>query len=116
MNLFFRPDRHRKDLNAAYIQLPPNVYRSDFFPIRGTHFTILTDDGKSLICTRAAKDEIGHQIETPHDNQLLGEYFRNRLGVEYGERVTKADLDLYGRTDVTFCKIDDETFEMDFSV
>jgi hypothetical protein len=116
LNWGFRPDHHRKDLNAAYVQLPPSVYKSDFFPIRGTHFTVLTDDGKSLICTRAAKDERGHQIETPHNNQLLGEYFRNRLGIPYGQRITKQDFERYGRSDVTFCKIDDETFEMDFSV
>ncbi len=116
LNWGLRPDGHRKDKNAAYIQLPPSVYKSDFFPIRGTHFTILTDDGKSLICTRAAKDERGHQIETPQDNELLGTYFRHRLNVGYGVRVTKEHFEKYGRTDVTFCKIDDETFEMDFSV
>ena len=49
-------------------------------------------------------------------NGLLGEYFRHRLKLPYGSKVTKLDLLNYGRTDVAFCKIDDETFEMDFSV
>ena len=33
-----------------------------------------------------------------------------------GAFVTKEDLERYGRTDVTFYKIDDEQFFMDFSV
>lgn len=116
LNWAFRPGKHRKNLNEAYIQLPPVVYKSDFFPIRGTHFTVLTDDGKSLICTRAQKDEKGHAVETPQNNGLLGEYFRHRLKLDYGSKVSKQDLIDYGRTDVEFCKIDDETFEMDFSI
>lgn len=116
LNWAFRPAKHRNNLNEAYIQLPPVVYKSDFFPLRGTHFTVLTDDGKSLICTRAQKDEKGHAIETPQNNGLLGEYFRHRLGLPYGSKVSKDDLLNYGRTDIEFCKIDDETFEMDFSV
>jgi NgoFVII restriction endonuclease len=116
LNWAFRPGKFRNNLNEAYIQLPPAVYKSDFFPIRGTHFTVLTDDGKSLICTRAQKDQFGHAIETPQNNGLLGEYFRYRMGLAYGHRVTKEDLEAYGRTDVEFCKVDDETYEMDFSV
>lgn len=116
LNWGLRPDDHRKDVNAAYIQLPPSVYRSDFFPVRGTEFTILTDDGKSLHCERKSKDTDGQQIVTPRRNQSLGEYFRKRLGVKSGERIVTADLKRYGRTDVVFRKIDDETFEMDFSV
>lgn len=116
LNWAFRPGQPRRNLNEAYIQLPPAVYKSNFFPIRGTHFTVLTHDGKSLICTRAQKDERGHAIETPQNNGLLGEYFRHCLKLDYGSKVTKQDLINYGRTDVEFRKIDDETYEMDFSV
>ena len=115
LNWAFRPGKHRKNLNEAYIQLPPAVYKSDFFPLRGTHFTVLTDDGKSLICTRAQKDERGQAIETPQNNGLLGEYFRHRLGLPYGSKVSKEDLLNYGRSNVEFYKIDNETYEMDFS-
>lgn len=109
-------DRYNRNLNEAYIQLSSDVYNSDFFPIRATHFTILTDDGKTLICTRAQKDAQGHAIETPHNNSLLGEYFRYRLGVSYGKLVTLEDLHSYGRTDIDFYKIDEENYFMDFSV
>lgn len=116
LNWAFRPEKPRNNLNEAYIQLPPAVYKSNFFPLRGTHFTVLTDDGKSLMCTRAEKDEKGHAIETPKNNGELGEYFRHRLGLPYGSKVTKQDLLKYGRTDIEFRKIDNETYELDFSV
>lgn len=108
--------RERRNPNEAYIQLPPEVYKSDFFPLKTIHFTLLTDDFKTLICTRAQKNEFGAAIETPHNNSLIGEYFRNRLGLANGKFVTKEDLLRYGRTDVTFYKIDDENYYMDFSV
>ncbi|MDX9715481.1 MAG: NgoFVII family restriction endonuclease [Dissulfurispiraceae bacterium] len=116
LNWGFRRDGTRRNKNEAYIQLGPEVYRSHFFPKRTIHFTVLTDDNKVLICTRAQKDEHGHAIETPHNNSLIGEYFRNRLGLPNGAFVTKDHLLRYGRTDVDFFKIDDETYFMDFSV
>lgn len=109
-------DKYNRNPNQAYIQLPSKVYNSDFFPIKATHFTISTDDGKTLICTRAQKDSQGHAIETPHNNSLLGEYFRHRLGVTNGKLVTLDDLHNYGRTDIDFYKIDEENYFMDFSV
>ena len=55
-------------------------------------------------------------ITTPASNALLGEYFRNRLGLANGAYVTATDLRSYGRTDVTFIKIDEEHYYMDFSI
>jgi hypothetical protein len=107
--------RDRRNRNEAYLQLPPNVYRSEFFPKKPLHFTVVTDDGKSFICCRAEKGEDGKTIHTPHNNKLLGEYFRYRLGLHDGAFVSKADIERYGRTDVTFYKFDDENFLMDFS-
>jgi len=104
----------RREPNQAYIKMPSNVYSTDFFPPRTVHFTVLTDDNKVLICARAQDN--GKAIHTPHNNSLIGEYFRNRLGLPNGAPVTLADLQRYGRTDVVFYKIDDETYFMDFSV
>jgi hypothetical protein len=108
-----RPEYGREP-NQAYIKLPSSIYNTDFFPQRGVHFTVLTDDGKVLICTRA--QDSAKAIETPHNNSLIGEYFRNRLGLPNGAPVTTNDLQRYGRTTVDFYKIDDETYFMDFSV
>lgn len=107
-----RPEEKREP-NQAYIRLSSKIYKSDFFPPRGVHFTILTDDSKVLICSRA--QENGKAIHTPHNNSLIGEYFRNRLGVNFGVPVKKDDLLKYGRNTVLFYKIDDETYLMDFS-
>ncbi len=108
-----RPELHREP-NQAYIRLPSTIYTTDFFPPRGAHFTVLTDDNKVLICSRA--QENGKAIHTPHNNSLIGEYFRNRLGLANGAFVTIEDLQRYGRTDITFYKIDEESYLMDFSV
>lgn len=108
-----RPEE-RREPNQAYIKLPSNIYNTDFFPDRTIHFTVLTDDGRVLICSRAQDN--GKAIHTPHNNSLIGEYFRNRLGVPNGAPVKLEDLQRYGRTDISFYKIDDETYFMDFSV
>jgi hypothetical protein len=106
--------RDGREKNQAYIPLKADVYSTEFFPPNTIHFTINTDDNKSLIATRAQDN--GKAIHTPHNNSLIGEYFRIRLGLPSGAFVNKSDLENYGRTDIDFYKIDDETFYMDFSV
>ncbi|MBI5410141.1 MAG: NgoFVII family restriction endonuclease [Nitrospirae bacterium] len=108
-----RPE-YRRDPNQAYIKLSSIVYKTDFFPPIAVRFTILTDDNKVLVCTRAQQN--GKAIESPSNNSLIGEYFRYRLGVPSGNSVRKQDLINYGRSDVDFYKIDEETYFMDFSV
>ena len=107
-----RPEVKREP-NQAYIPLKADVYRGGFFPERGKHFTVLTDDSKTLTCMRAQDN--GKAIHTPLNNSQMGEYFRNRLGVANGEPVTRQHLEDYGRTDVEFYKIDEESYYMDFS-
>lgn len=105
--------------NEAYIKIPATISREYFFPPRGQHFSVLTDDGKQLMCAALQEQSgvanQGKGIQTPTNNSLLGEYFRYRLGISEGERITEEHLVRYGRTDVTFIKIDDETYFMDFS-
>jgi phosphatidylserine/phosphatidylglycerophosphate/cardiolipin synthase-like enzyme len=107
-----RPEEGREP-NQAYIRLPSSIYNTAFFPEIGTHFTVQTDDGEVLICSRAQQN--GKAIHTPENNSRIGEYFRGRLGLKSGSFVTKADLERYGRTDVGFYKIENETYYMDFS-
>ncbi len=114
LNWGLRGGKGGREPSQAYIPLKSDIYKSDFFPPRKQHFTVHTDDGKILICSRA--QENGKAIHTPHNNSLIGEYFRYRLGVANGEFITMDDLLNYGRTDVDFYKIDDETYYMDFSV
>ena len=105
--------RGKREKNQAYIPLNAEAQKSGFFPSRGDYFTLTTDDGKVFQCVRAQAH--GKAIETYGDNSELGRYFRQRLGVADGVFVTKSDLKRYGRTNVTFYKIDDENFVMDFS-
>ena len=58
----------------------------------------------------------GKAIHSTNDNAEIGRWFRKHLRVRLGERVERTDLDRYGRTDVTFYKIDEENYYMDFSV
>lgn len=111
---FRKKPGYNRERNQAYIPLTAPVIRSGFFPPRGEHFTIITDDDRTLICVRASDN--GKGINTPQNNSILGRYFRYRLGVAEGEKVTQADLENYGRTDIDFYKIDEETYFMDFSV
>ena len=117
-----RPDQ-RRNPNEAYIQLGAKIARSGFFPPRPEPFTVMTDDNWSFIAVRAQKtsdrgeDRGGDAIQTPapEGNHMLGAYLRYRIGVPSGAPVTKRDLENYGRTDVTFWKIEDGTYYMDFS-
>ncbi|MBK9216751.1 MAG: NgoFVII family restriction endonuclease [Chloracidobacterium sp.] len=104
--------REGREPNQAYIKLPASIYHGDFFPPVAVHFTVLTDDRKVMICTRAQQN--GKAIHTPHNNSEIGVYFRRRLGVPLDDAVTRQDLENYGRSDVCFYKIDDETYFMDF--
>ena len=115
--------RQRRNPNQAYIQLGEVIARSGFFPPRPDQFTLLTDDGElPIVAVRAQKspyggeDRGGDAIETPEGNHILGAYLRARIGVRSGAPVAKSDLENYGRTDITFCKIEDDTYYMDFSV
>lgn len=105
--------REGREPNQAYIHLPAEVYRTDFFPPRGIHFTVSTDDKKAFICSRAQDN--GKAVHTPHNNSLIGEYFRNRLKLANGALVQKEDLIKYGKTYVDFYKVDEETYFMDFA-
>ena len=113
--------RSGREPNQAYIPLPIDMVRKNFFPILGNssgrdnpHFSVLTDDGKQLILR--VEQQNNKAITTPMNNSLLGEYFRNRIDVGNGDYVTLQHLLNYGRTDVTFYKLDEEQFFMDFSI
>lgn len=106
--------RAGREPNQAYIPIPSVIARSGFFPNRANHFTLITDDGFSFDCVVAQDGD--KALETPKDNSIMGKYFRRRLGVPLGSFVNTQDLYSYGRTNVKICKIDDETYYLDFSV
>lgn len=114
INWGHRKNGLRRELNQMYIPLPISIAQYGFFPLGKKHFSVLTDDSKQLILRVEQQND--KAITTPLNNSLLGEYFRNRIGVPNGAFVTKQNLINYGRTDVTFYKLDEEQYFMDFSV
>lgn len=108
--------RDGREPNQAYLQLTPEVYRSDFFPVKKHYFLVETDDGISFVMNRGQKGEDGSALETPEDNSLLGKYLRKRLGVSEGEKIEKSSIDSYGRSDIEFVKIATNRYKLDFSV
>jgi hypothetical protein len=101
-----------RDHNQAYLALRVTECRQGFFPVQGHHITLLTDDGFILNANIAQQNS--KAIHTT-DNALLGRYFRRRLGLSSGERVTKDALAAYGRFSVDIYKFDDESYFLDFS-
>ena len=104
--------RKKRNPNEAYIRIPINVARQEFFPV-DRHFTVITDDGYHLILR--VEQQNNKALTTPMSNSLLGEYFRKRLGLSNGQKIQTEDLINYGRTDVVFARIDEELYYMDFS-
>lgn len=114
INWGHRKNGSRRELNQAYISLPSQISKTGFFPLGKKHFSVLTDDGKQLILRVEQQND--KAITTPLNNSLLGEYLRARIGLPNGSFIKKEDLKNYGRTDITFYKLDEEQFFMDFSV
>lgn len=106
--------RKGRNKNQAYIHLPAKIAKTGFFPLNKQHFTVVTDDGHTLLLR--VEQQNNKAITTPLSNAQLGEYFRNRLGLGNSAFVSKQDLLNYGRTDVTFYRIDNEQYFMNFHV
>ncbi|HCC55090.1 MAG TPA: hypothetical protein DEQ20_09260 [Desulfobulbaceae bacterium] len=101
-------------LNSGFIPLPSDIWDSNFFPDYTWHFVVLTDDDTVFFCSRERLN--GKGIYSAQPQLSFGKYFRQRLGIPSDHPVTKESLLHYGRTDINFYKIDDETYFMDFSV
>ena len=106
--------REKRDHNQAYLQLLPEIWKSNFFPTKGIYFLCRTDDGDCFALNRAQKNEYGTAIQTPENNAILGLYIRKRLGLESGVEITKDAIVNYGRCDIEFFKIDNRHYEMSY--
>lgn len=111
--------RKGRQKNQAVIPVPSWVWTQDpdFFP-RGTagdrpQFLVTTDDGKSLFFVVAEQgDKALHSVPS---NSLVGEYFRNRLGVPSGREVTIDDLVANGSRFVKIYRTEDESYYLEYS-
>lgn len=102
--------------NESYLQLPKDVYETDFFPETG-NFVITDDNGYDFSFSRSQskiKDGKPQALSTSESNRIFGLYLRHRLGLKSGQIITKNDLLNYGRTEITFKK-EHGSYYMDFS-
>jgi len=105
--------RQGRNLNQAYLRVTVADQRSGFFPDIGEEFIVECDDGTRIKLVRAQQN--GKALQTPENNALLGEYFRQRLGVKLGDPISLRHLHEYGRTNVDIFKTADGRFFLDFS-
>ena len=108
-----REERANKD--EAYIRVPTDAHRMDFFPPKGHTFIIrdIDDEDEIFIAVRVS-GEYGKGINSTEDNSLIGKYFKKKLGVPFGKPITLQDLEKYGKTYVDFYKVDEEDFLIEF--
>ena len=105
-----RPGRNE---NQAYLAVPSDIQKSNFFPEPKIKFKVTCDDGFEMIMVRAQQN--GKAIQTSENNAILGKYFRKRLGIESGSLISISHLENYGRMAVEFTKNNREEYFMDFS-
>lgn len=104
--------REGREPNQAYIPIPAQIARMKFFPPKGVHFQVTTNDGEAFMCTIAQDGD--KALETPFDNSILGKYFRHRLGLELGSYVSVEDLNRFGANAIKVSRIDNESYQLDF--
>ena len=104
--------REGRNPDQAYIPVPSTIAKSGFFPEKGVHFQVITDDGEAFICAVAQDGD--KAIETPSDNSILGKYFRKRLGLVTGTFIDKEHLAKFGSNVVRIFKENDECYRLSF--
>jgi len=104
--------REGRNPDQAYIPVPSTIAKSEFFPKKGEHFQVITDDGEAFICTIA--QENNKAIETPNNNAILGKYFRQRLKLPSGTFIEKKHLQAFGSDSVRIYKESDDCYRLSF--
>lgn len=104
--------REGRNPDQAYIPIPSRIAKEKFFPEKGVHFQVITDDGEAFICTVAQDGD--KALETPSDNSILGKYFRNKLGLAPGTFIEKKHLQAFGSNLVRFYKDEEDSYRLSF--
>lgn len=104
--------REGRNPDQAYIPIPTKISKTNFFPEKGIHFQVVTDDGEAFICTVAQDGD--KALETPSDNSILGKYFRNKLGLLPGAFIEKKHLESFGSNLVRIYKVSDDFYQLSF--
>ena len=105
-----RPGRNQ---DQAYLSVPVEIQRSNFFPAVGIKFIAIFDDGFEVACVRAQQN--GKAIHSYRDNSIIGKYFRERLGLNSGDIIIFQHLEQYGRLFIEVSKKEENIYFFDFS-
>lgn len=107
----------------AYIAITKSFIKNNpnFFPAAGSIINVKWDDGKSMLCSVEGTQKVEgkiypKQLTSAYDKSIFGEYIRLRMGLSLGTRITMDDLDSYGRRDIEIQCLENNTYEIDFSV
>lgn len=110
---------YHRNPNEAYIPYNKKNRKAGFFPDRNRKedlhcplFKVITKDNEIFYMRMAQSDN--KSIQTAASNALLGQWLREKLGLQSGSIVELKDFQRYGRTDVTFIKYADDVFIMEF--
>lgn len=119
LNWGIRKNGTRRDPDQAYIPYNTSDKKDGFFPLKkhsseknNPLFKVIPKDFPPFFMRIAQAGNKG--IHTAENNALLGKYFRKKLGIPSGKRITKKKLDEYGKTYVVFKKYDKDIYLMDF--
>ena len=105
----------KRDYDEVYIPIPSWIHKeyADFFPPRDTPFELRLPNKKSL---KVKLCQDGSKALMSDPNKALGEWLlRDVMALDEGELLTVNRLDEIGLDSVVIYKIDDSTFEIDFT-
>ncbi|MDY0930742.1 restriction endonuclease PLD domain-containing protein [Chryseobacterium sp. CFBP8996] len=76
------------------------------------------DDGSKMEVLFEGNGSDGYpkQIASAHHKDILGKYFRKRLGLPDNRRIQMEDLTNYGRTTISIERVDALNYSVDFSI
>lgn len=119
LNWGIRPNGTKRDRDQAYIPYNAKDKKEGFFPLKNDPqtknnplFKVVPHGFPPFFMRIAQAGNKG--IHTAESNALLGQFFREKLGVPSGTFITKQMLEQYGKTYVVFKKYENDIYVLDF--
>lgn len=119
LNWGIRKNGTKRDRDQAYIPYNAKDKKDGFFPLKKNPseknnpiFKVVPNDFAPFFMRIAQQGNKG--IHTAENNSLLGQFFREKLGVPSGTFITKEMLENYGKTYVVFRKYKEDLFTLEF--
>lgn len=119
VNWGIRRNGIKRNLNQAYIPYNKKDKKEGFFPLKTDKniknnpiFKVIPNDFEPFFMRVAQQGNKG--IHTAENNALLGEFFRKKLKIPSGTKITKKMLVSYGKTYVVFKKYENDIYVLDF--